>query len=335
MESTQFVVSQTSVRISNILETFFSSVANNKEFTGAIRRGIKTLGIDGKIAIVLTKQYLDKHLDPIFIKICILILTQFQKSFTKNYSVSKDHSFEAQIITIFDSPEFKRLILNLKAKLQECIQLFKANFVSKLSDEVSSKDGMDFNQEKTISAEMQETGVVKEKTTMLLQTWENHLKDSSRKLIEEKVKIPLDFENEKQYQQQLNSIILGAYSKIRKQQKLSFETLDSAETTAANNSEDNLLIDFKKQYFSKLHQLQHLTRDPEIFVSTIMESAIVDAFEARHVAQIIGDKLEKPVVIRNADREAEVDASKYVDEFLIKQNGINFKIKSMVKYFWF
>uniref|UniRef100_A0A914PXI1 Uncharacterized protein n=1 Tax=Panagrolaimus davidi TaxID=227884 RepID=A0A914PXI1_9BILA len=264
-----------------------------------------------------------RSFDPNIIKICIFIEEQFKSSFVANKDITKEHSFETRIIRILQSKGFETMISSLIDNLKICIRKLEAIFNDKLLRETGSKGGIDVMIDQPLEKDEQENVILKHTAEQMINSWEHNLIERSEALIEEKVAIPLECINVRNYQNQLNKITLETYSKLRKQQNDIVEAAQekSNQVKGFRTSEEEMLEDFKVNFYENLRDIQESTFDPKIYFAVIDEAVVIDEWGKNFISKVISEKHGKQVFIKTIEDESEEIGQK------LEKAGIEVKIQ--------
>uniref|UniRef100_A0AC35G419 Chloroplast protein-transporting ATPase n=1 Tax=Panagrolaimus sp. PS1159 TaxID=55785 RepID=A0AC35G419_9BILA len=323
-EATNFAVLQTNTRISSCLRDFFIQSSKISNLTNIVQGMLKTMGINKFDFInISADDIFQRSFDPNIIKICIFIEEQFKSSFVANKDVTKEHSFETRIDLILQSKEFETMISSLIGNLEICIRKLEDIFNDKLLRETGSKGGIDVMIDKPLEKDEQENVILKHTAEQMINSWEQNLCERSEALIEEKVGIPLECINVRNYQNQLNKITLETYSKLRKQQNDIVEAAQekSNQVKGFRTSEEEMLEDFKINFYENLRDIQESTFDPKIYFAVIDEAVIIDEWGKNFISKVISVKHDKQVFIKTIEDESEETGQK------LEKAGIEVKIQ--------
>uniref|UniRef100_A0A914YQA9 Uncharacterized protein n=1 Tax=Panagrolaimus superbus TaxID=310955 RepID=A0A914YQA9_9BILA len=323
MKSIQTIVTKMIEKTSDIVENFFSN-PSIKDLIDAIKTSLRCKGITYQTVINgIAKQIFDKDIDPLFFKIGIYIVTEFKKLISNENIVNQNSpsNNKAQqllngIEKILTSEIFKNFMVLLQAKLKAIEKQLIKRCKNELLEDVQSKEGVDISLDKASIFKVDENQMFTETVENAMTQWSNELKEKTKDAFETKVKLVLNSANEKNFQSKLNSIILGAYADFRKDQKKRSEIGKKIQKIPSNLAEENLMIQFKKDYFFKLGELQTKTCNPSHYVAAILETANIDEYGGNVISQLISEKLYKTVIVKNEDKFIKPD------EIIITPNGI-------------
>uniref|UniRef100_A0A914QT01 Protein translocase subunit SecA n=1 Tax=Panagrolaimus davidi TaxID=227884 RepID=A0A914QT01_9BILA len=293
-EATDFAVTEIHVRIKKMLDDIFNSETDGLQ--SIIKPILQSLGIEEND---IKERLFKKYIQPILYEICYFMIAELRTSIIENKELNKEKNFAARIINILKSPNFERLSVSFKQKLESSIYYFKEVIANNLGI-----TDADLNKIKTTENEF-------------IQKWKMQIEDESKKVLTEKLKIPLNFENEAEYQKQLDSIVIGAYSQLRRHIKLDFIGKFARNIGVKDDLPDNLMFfELKENYYRRLKAIQAKTRQPLVFAAAMNRSLNIDIFGAEALSQLIHNNLLRTVTIKT---DNDVLTSKGACEVIIKQ----------------
>lgn len=246
-------------------------------------------------------EMFEQFITPILFEISYFLVEQLRNSIIEKNEADKGKSFKTKIKQILKSSDFGKYM----EKFNENIYNFVKQLEKTLNKNLLKLKSNNVLEDIQLLTET-DSANVDAKTKEMIKIGMSELKEKIKQALKEGIKVPLNYDIEEEYNQQLNFIVKSAYSELRNSAKIREDFKD----IGFQNEKDDATIlynkvlfnEFKKDFFENLEQIRRNDIvDMELYAAVVLELLKINDFEANVLSQLLSEKLSKHVIIKNTN----------------------------------